>query len=259
MRRWIVGIAFLAVVGRARPAEAFVFHDGPAFVQRVAQLLQFIIQTRQIINGARDNLAAFKQAYEGLRDWRNLGWVDTLRVLDAPWLDGVKGIDDVRAAATAAVMTVEQATGLWEDLQGLEQWKRSGRYGSDPWFRRKVDSLTRQSKRARAQRAAFLRQMQSENQQLIDDVRKIERIHKEIEKENRKAPVNHAKIATLQAELAALQARSFGQNVMLTNQRAIMFLVGEDEAQRVYRETIDSDWLDGNARAMREFGKGFAK
>jgi hypothetical protein len=35
--------------------------------------------------------------------------------------------------------------------------------------------------------------------------------------------------------------------------------VGEDEAQRSYRETVDSDWLDENSRALRAFGRGFAK
>jgi hypothetical protein len=259
MKRLVVAVAFVLVMGWAGRADAIVFHDGPAFVQRVTSLIQFIAQTRQIINGARDNLAAFKQAYDGLKDWKNLGWVDTLRLLDSPWLDGVKGIDDIRLAATATVMTVEQATGLWSDIEGLQSWRRSSRYRTDPWYRRKVDSLTRQSRRARAQRAAFLRQMQGQNQQLIDDVQKIKRIHAEIEKESKKTPVNHAKITTLQAELSAMQARSFGQNVMLSNQRAIMFLVGEDEAQRVYRETIDSDWLDDNSRAMRDFGKGFAR
>ena len=259
MKRFVVALALAVTVGISRPSHAFIFHDGPAFLQRTASLIQFIVQTRQIINGARDNLSAFKQAYEGLKDWKNLGWVDTLKLLDSPWLDNVKGIDDVRLAATATVMTVEQASGLWGDLQGLERWQRSSRYRTDPWYRRKVDSLTRQSRRARAQRAAFVRQMQAQNQQLIDDVKKIERIHGEIEKENKKSPVNHAKITTLQAELAAMQARSQGQSIMLRNQQAIMFLVGEDEAQRVYMETIDSDWLDGNAQAMKAFGRGFAR
>jgi hypothetical protein len=260
MKRFSIG-ALLAVSLCAAPrrAEAFVFHDLVAFGQRVTQLTQFIVQTRQVINGVRDNLDAFKKAYEGLKDWKNLGWIDTLKLLDSPWLDNVKGIDEMRFAAMSTAMSAEQASGLWKDIDGLRQWRRSGRYGTDPWFRRKVDSLTRQSARARAQRAAFVRQMQKENQQLIDDVKKIERIHGEIERENKKTPVNHAKVASLEAELAAMNARSAGQNIMLTNQRAIMFLVGEDEAQRVYLETIDSDWLDSNSRALQAWGKGFAK
>jgi hypothetical protein len=259
MKKLMLVLVFAAVVGRAERAHAFIFHDGPAFVQRVASLLQFVIQTRQIINGARDNLAAFKQAYEGMKDWKNMGWVDTLKVLESPWLDGVQGIDQIRNAATATVMTAEQAGGLWSDIDGMRKWKSSGRYRTDSWFRRKIDALNRQSRRARDRRAAVVRQMQSQNRQLIEDVKKIERIHGEIERENKKAPVNHGKIASLQAELAALEARSQGENIMLVNQRAIMFLVGEDDAQRDYTETIDSDWLDSNSRSMREFGKGFAK
>jgi hypothetical protein len=259
MKKLVMLLVLASVVGRAERADAFIFHDGPAFVQRVASLLQFVIQTRQIINGARDNLAAFKQAYEGMKDWKNMGWVDTLKVLESPWLDGVKGIDDIRNAATATVMTAEQANGLWSDIDGMRHWKSSGRYRTDSWFRRKVDALTRQSRRARERRAAFVRQMQAQNRQLIDDAKKIERIHNEIERENKKSPVNHGKVASLQAELAALEARSQGENIMLVNQRAIMFLVGEDDAQRDYTETLDTDWLDGNSRAMRAFGKGFAK
>lgn len=259
MRTVVCVFLFLLLVGPARPARAITFHDAPAFTQRVAQVLQFLLQTRQVINGVRDNLSAFRQAYEGLKDWRNMGWVDTLRLLESPWFDKVEGIDQIRQAATATVMTAEQAHGLWADIDGLSRWEQSRRYRTDPWYRRKVDSLRRQSQRARAQRSAFVRQMQAQNRQLIEDVAKTKRIHEAIKEENRRTPVNHGKIASLQAELAALQTRSHGEQIMLTNQRAIMFLVGEDDAQRVYVETMESDWLDGNSQAMKKFGRGFAR
>src|SRR4051812_41175701 len=148
----ILGMAIM--LGSARQANAFIFHDGLAFAQRGVQLYQFLVQTREIIGQAKDNLAAFKAAYAGLKDWRNLGWLDALELVNSPWLDDVKDIDQIRLATMATVMTGEQAGKLWGDVDHWDDWRSSARYRRDSWFRRKVESLMRQSKRARAQRGA---------------------------------------------------------------------------------------------------------
>jgi hypothetical protein len=260
MRRMISRIAVaVAILGVARPAAAFVFHDGPAFTQRVLWMYQQFQQYRQMVTTADSHLRTIKSALRGDMDWRNLGWLDTLQILDSPWLDGVKGIDEIRLATTASVMTAEQATRLWADVEGLGRWKRNRRYERDAWFRAKIDSISRQSGRARAQRAALVRQMQAQNRALIEDVKKIKRLRDAIERESKKTPVNHPRIASLQAELAATEAKYQGENMMLANQRAIMFLVGEDDAYRSYLETTQSEWLDRNNRSVLEFGRGFAR
>jgi hypothetical protein len=255
----VVATAVLVLAALPRPARAFVFHDGPAFAQRALWIYQQFQRYRQMINAANDTLHTLQTAMKGGQNWRNLGWLDTLQILDSPWLDSVKGIDDIRAATTATVMTVEQATKLWSDVEGLGHWKNSGRYQRDGWFRSKIDSIGRQSVRARAQRAAVVRQMQAQNRELIEDLKKIKRLRDAIEEETTKSPVNHARITSLQAELAATEAKYQGENMMLVNQRAIMFLVGEDEAYRSYLEATQSDWLDRNNRGVLDFGRGFAR
>lgn len=260
MRRTSVVAVIVAVLVASAPrAEAITFHDAPAFAQRVAQFTQYLIQWRQIIGAARDHLAAFRSAYEGMKDWKSFGWLDTLDIVNMPWFDGVEGIDEVRNVTFHTVMSVDQAIALWDDADSLSKLKSNSRYRTDPWYRAKVDSLFRQSKRARAQRAALLRQMQAQNRALIEDVKKIKRLRDEIEKANKEKPVNQAKVTSLQAELAAVEAKYQGENIMLANQRAIMFLVGEDEAQRSYIETRDNGWIEQNKRGMRELGRGFAR
>jgi hypothetical protein len=264
MRRALMVVVLGAVVvGAPRNAHAFIFHDGPAFAQRILQWWQNIQQFRQMVRSGKDNLHAIEDAYRGAKNWRNMGWLDTLKVLDSPWLDSVKGIDNIRLATTASVMTVEQATKLWGDLQ-FDSWKRSPRYRRDGWYRAQVDSLSRQSTRARAQRAALLRQLQSQNLALMKDVDKIKRLRDEIESENKSAaaakrPANQALIASLQAELSATEAKYQGENMMLVNQRAIMFLVGSDDAYASFLETTKSDWLEHNNRSVLDFGRGFGK
>jgi hypothetical protein len=259
MRRLVVLLTFLFLLGRPRPAEAFIFHDGPAFAQRILQWYQNFQQYRQMVRSASDNLRTLQDAYRGAKDWKNLGWLDTLKVLDSPWLDSVKGIDNIRLAATASVMTVEQASKLWSDVRELGRWQGSERYRRDGWFRAKVDSIGRQSRRARAQRAMLVRQMQAQNLALIEDVSRMRRLRDAIEAENKKSPVNQALVTSLQAELTAIQAKHQGENMVLTNQRAIMFLVGEDEAYDSYLETTRSDWLDDNSRGVIDFGRGFGR
>lgn len=244
----------------SRPVQAqWEVHDLAAITQRGAQFVQYLIQFNQIITAARSHLEAFKQVYEGLKDWRNLGWADILQVVDLPWFDGVEGIDDIRRATYVTVMGVEQAQALWDNVNYVDRWRSNPRYRTDPWFRAKVDSLLRQSKRARATRAALLRQMQMQNKAVSNDVKKIKRLRDAIEQANRKSPVNQAKIASLQAEIAAVEARYKGEDLMLKNQQAIIFLVGEDEAQRVYLETRDRGWIVSNNARLRAFGPAMSR
>jgi len=260
MKRALMMLVLLAAMtGSARRAHAWAFHDGPAAVQRVTQLTQFLIQTNQLIGTTRSYVNAFKRAYAGLKDWKHLGWVDTLQIVDMPWFDGVEGIDDIRRATYLTVMTADQAMKLWDNVDWLTSFRDNPRYRSDPWFRSKVDSLVRQSRRARATRAALLRQMSMQNQALIDDVKHIKRLRDAIEAENKQSPVNQAKVTSLQAELNAVEAKYQGQQIVLKNQQAIMFLVGEDDAQRVYLETRDRGWIERNNSRAIEFGRAFSR
>ena len=256
----VVAIVFAPV----RRAEAWVFVDVSALTQRLALFVQYMVQFRQLLRAGQDSLAAFKSAYEGLKNWKNMGWVDTLELVNMPWFDGVEGIDEIRNVTTLTVMSADQAMALWTEAEGARDWRKNPRYQRDPWYKNKVDSYFRQSKRARAQRAALLRQMQRQNRQLIEDVQKIKGAREQIAAEHQQAdrakrPVNQAKVAALQGEIAALEAKYHGEDLVLRNQQAIMFLVGDDEAQRFYLETLDRGWLEQNREGMRDFGRGFAR
>jgi hypothetical protein len=256
VKRILLGLVVVAALSAGpRRAEAqWQVNDLPAITQRAIQFVQYVIQFNEMISAARSNLEAFKEVYEGLKDWRNLGWADILQIVDLPWFDGIEGIDDIRRATYVTVMGVQQAQALWDNVNWVDHWRSNPRYQTDPWFRAKVDSLLRQSKRARATRAALLRQMQMQNQAVSNDVKKIKRLRDAIEAENLKKPVNQAKITSLQAEIAATEARYKGEDLMLKNQQAIIFLVGEDEAQRAYVETRDRGWIIDNNARLRAFG-----
>jgi uncharacterized coiled-coil DUF342 family protein len=124
--------------------------------------------------------------------------------------------------------------------------------------------LLRQSKRARATRAALMRQMQAHNQSLTTDIAKIKALRDQIQAENEKptganGTVNTAKIASLQAEIQALEAKHQGEGLQMANQRAIMFMVGQDDAQRVYLETRDRGWIDSNDKNIRDLGQAIIR
>ena len=256
--RWTLLVCSLAatVMFHARPAEALVFKDVAAFLQRNAH---YLIQFRQLLSAARDSRKTLMDAYAGLKDWKNLGWVDTLDLLHAPWFDGIDGIDDLRLASDLTVLNVEQAKKLFADLRGLDDLKRHPRYRRDGWFRARVDSIRTISRRARASRIAILRQMQRHNQALNADIKRVERLRKKIEDENKKSPVNQGLVSSLQAELAALQAKQEGENMMLVNQRAIMTLVGEENMTESFLEAAEGEWLGRNREGFRNFGASFRK
>ncbi len=253
-------VVMLTLTAGTRRAEAqWEVHDMAAVTQRATQFVQYMIQLNQMINSAQAHLAAFRQVYDGLKDWRQLGWSDLLQIIDLPWFDGIAGIDDLRRATYVTVMSVEQAEQLWENVNYLDHWRLNPRYQTDPWFRAKVDSLLRQSKRARATRAALLRQMQMQNRSINDDVAKIKRLRDAIQAENQHHPANQAKITSLQAEIAATEAKYHGQDLMLKNQQAIIFLVGQDEAEASYLEQRDRGWMNSNNQAIRNLGAAMSR
>jgi hypothetical protein len=251
-----VGLAVCILGGKPRAAEAFVFEDVSAFLQRNAH---YLIQFRQLISVAQDSRRTLLAAYAGLKDWRNLGWVDTLDLVHAPWFDGIDGIEDLRMAADLTALNVEQAQKLFGELKDLDELERHPRYHRDGWFRAKVDSIRRIARRARGHRLAILRQMQLQNQALSKDVAKIRRVRDRIEEESKKSPVNQGLISSLQGELAAVEAKYQGENMMLVNQRAIMTMVGEENMHESFREATEGEWLGTNRDGLRQFGAAFRR
>jgi len=237
--------------------------DGAAITESIEQYVQILVQWNEIINTSHSALQAFRDAYSGLKDWNHMGWADTLQILQMPWLDGINGIDEIRNVATLSVMSAGQIDQLWQNLDP-DSWKSNPRYRKDAWYRNKVNSLYRQSTRARATRAALMRQMQSQNAALTKDVAKIKALRDAIQNENehptgKDGTVNQAKIASLQSELQATQAKYQGEGLQLSNQRAIIFMVGQDDAQRVYLETRDRGWVNSNNAQIRALGQAITR
>ena len=258
IRRQCIAVLLGAAVILMRPghAEAFVFKDVAAFLQRNAH---YLVQFRQLLSAARDTRKTLLDAYAGLKDWRNLGWVDTLDLVHAPWFDDVDGIDDIRAASDLTVLTVEQATKLVGDIQDFDDLRNHPRYRRDGWFRARVDSIRAISRRARSRRVALLRQMQMHNRALTADVARIKRLRDRIEEESKRTPVNQGAVASLQGELSAVEAKYQGENLMLVNQRAIMGLVGQENMDESFREVTDGEWMGRNREGFRNFGLAFTK
>jgi hypothetical protein len=251
-----IGLAMGLLVLKPGAASAFVFKDVSAFLQRNAH---YLIQFRQLLSAAQDSRRTLLAAYAGLKDWRNLGWVDTLDLVHAPWFDGVDGIDDLRLAADLTALNVEQAQKLFGDLKDFDELERHPRYRRDGWFRAKVDSIRRIARRARSHRLTILRQMQLQNQALSKDVAKIRRLRDRIEDESKKSPVSQGLISSLQGELTAVEAKYQGENMMLVNQRAIMTMVGEESMHESFREATEGEWLGTNRNGLREFGAAFRR
>ena len=259
VRPMVLVLGFTVVPAEVTPAQAWIFHDGPAFAQRLAQLIKTLAQWNQIIKSSGQQLMAFKAAYMGLKDWRNYGWIDVLRVADSPWFDGIKGIDDLRKGTNLTIMSAEQAQQLWDNYTFYQNMLLNPRYAKDPWYRAKVNSLLRQSQRAQAVKASILQQFKAENKDLIEDVKKIKRIKTDIQEINQTTPVDATKLASLQAELTATEAKFQGNSLILKNQQSIMFLMGENDAQKAFEEVIDRGWIRGNTNALRKMGAEFSR
>jgi hypothetical protein len=273
-RAALVGaVAGALVLGSARPSWAIfgigdfgVFHDPGAFAQRMTQFATAVAQLRAIVKGAKEQVTLFKNAYEGLKNWRNLGWIDTLDIIQSPWFDKVDGIDDMRAAVLSTSLSLDEVQGLWGDLDELKSWNDDPRYGRDFWFRMKIRSLMRESSRARKVRTALFQQIRAHNKGLSRDILRMKAVRQAIEDLSKEAvankkPVDSAKVAALQAELTALEGKYQSEQIMLANQRALMFMVGEDDAHDVFMELMRDapTWRRKSAASLATFGAGFRK
>jgi hypothetical protein len=257
------------VVGPARRSEAVfgvadtgVFHDPIAFAQRASQFIENIAQVRAILSTAREEYDLVKGIWKGVKDWRSLDWIDTLDIFQAPWLDGVEGIDGIRQAALAASLSADQIKGLWSDLGDFaKDLEGSSRYQRDPWFRAKIRSLMRESQQARQTRLAFFRQLKAHNKRLSQDIKRLKELHDQVKEANAEEPVNMAKVATLQSQIAELEARGQSEGMSFQNQRALMLLAGADGAHEVYMEMLRESptWQRHSGLAMSAFAGAFRK
>ena len=66
----------------SRPADAYVLPviDGASITEMVTEFVEVLVQWNEIINTAHTSLQAFRDAYAGLKDWKHLGWEDTLQI-----------------------------------------------------------------------------------------------------------------------------------------------------------------------------------
>lgn len=242
-------------------ADTGVFHDPVAFAQRASQFIENIAQIRAILATAKEEYELVRGIWSGLKDWRNLEWVDTLDIFQAPWLDDVEGIDDIRRAALAASLSADQVKGLWSDLGILRGWGGTDRYRRDAWFRAKVRSLLRESQQARQTRMAFLKQLKEHNKQITKEIDRLKDLHELLKQANAETPVNMATVAALQHEIAALEAKGKSEGMAFQNQRVLMLLAGADNAHEIYMDLLRESptWRRQSGIAMSAFGAGFRR
>jgi hypothetical protein len=99
--------------------------------------------------------------------------------------------------------------------------------------------------------------MQRHDQALNAAIKRVERLRKKVEDENKKFPVNQGLVSSLQADLPAPQAKQEGERMTLVNQRAIITLVGEENMTESFLEAVDGGVAGPNRQGFRNFGASF--
>jgi len=257
-RRSAVALVFAACMVGV-PTQAWVFHDLPAYIQRISQTAQVLQQWNQIIRSSSQQLAVFKAAHAGMKDWKNLGWTDTLRVMHSPWFDGIPGIEDIRAASEITSLTAEQAMDLFSNAKELQALVSDRRYKADPWYRWRVNALLRQSKEARKVRTAVFQQMKAANIDLMENVRLVKRLRDQVQVASMESPVDISKIQALNAQISAIQAKYQGESLILKNQQAIMFMVGDRNMLQAYENQVDRRYVQDGFDIARKVVSGLRR
>jgi hypothetical protein len=261
MKRLIIKTALVATLFVAAPqAKAIPVIDGAHIAAAAANAGLQVLEWVNYIKNFKEYYSTINAVYNGVRDWKNMGWVDTLQLVELPWFDGMEGIEDIRNIAAGTSMSLSDLQTVFSDLKWFDKMLNDPRYAEQEAFRKKTQILQKANQRGMRRKMTITRamhKMNEENQKLLKQSKDIQA---EIETLSKKEPAPLASIAALQGRLAGIQAKMQSNKDGLYAQITAM----EQQEQAEYAQTqdkIQTELYDmrRNSTYVRDVWKGFLK
>lgn len=203
-----VTVVLSTVGGTLQPAHAIIpVFDWAAIIQRVSQLLAVLQQWTSQIQKMRESYALAYAAYMGVKDWKNLGWVDVLQLTEMPFFDGIDGIDDLRDLSAVTEMSVEQLQTMFKEIAIIQRMIDDPLYRTNQAYMARVRMMAKCHSRQMRRRMVFAKQykgLQLERQRLENQLKIIQ---SEIEGLSQMEPAPMASIAALQNKVQIIAAK----------------------------------------------------
>lgn len=233
LRAATIAVVLAGIGGSSTPAQAGIpVFDWAAIIQRVSQLLSHLGQWSKQISKMRETYALGYAAYQGVKNWKDLGWVDALRLTEMPFFDGVAGIDDLRDLAAVTEMTVEELQTMFAEIEMIKRMMDDPMYAQNAAFQARVRLMSRMHSRQMKRRMVFAKQykgLQLERKRLENQLKIIQ---SQIEGMSSMNPAPIAAIAALQNKVQIIQTKLTGA---IATMEAQAKLAKEQEAAEIHQ------------------------
>ena len=202
-----VGLA-AGLVTMATPAHAIfgigdVVFDPSVFAKTAIAAEQGVRTLAQ----AQQTYLIFNSVYQGLRDWKNFGWVEMLDMVDLPFFDGVDGIDDLRDLASLTEIGVSDLQQMFGECQTIQRLVNDPRYRDSRTRAKQVDLLNEAFQRNRRRKIVFARALKKHQQEMDKLKRQGKDLQDRIQAAASAKPANIATIESCQGKMQVIEIR----------------------------------------------------
>ena len=256
-----VFLAFAILAFASSPAKAGMPVIDPShIVTSILNTADQISKWASYINQFKGYYSTFNAVYHGINNWRDMDWLDMLKLTELPYFDNIPGIDDIRNIAAATTMTVEELQNIFADLAWFERMMNDPKYARNQALSEQMRIMRKCSQRQMRRKMVMtkaLKTMQQENDKLL---KQLKTIQTQIEAYSKQDPVPTASIMALQSRIANIQAKMQNNKDSLYAQIQAMQEQQEAELAQAQSQlhTVLFD-LRQNNQAIRTFWHGYLK
>lgn len=252
--RGLVLALIIAGSGAVTPAKAQIpVTDVLHIIETVAGFAETIGEWVQYYNTFNGYYGVMKAVTSG--NYSMMPWTELFALADAPWFDGLDGIDDIRNLCMVTEMSVTQLEALFREQAIFEKMKNDPMYARSAAFRAyhtlSQDAHTRHQRR----RVALAKMQQKQKNELNKLNDQAKSLRNEIARESAGSQPREAVIAALTGKLTAIEVKIKSTDLSLAASIRLMSESETQENEKLRAQMMEEIWKQRDAAAVDR--KGF--
>ena len=236
-------VAGVSVVqGVTTPAQAGIpVFDWAAIIQRAAQIIEHLTKWTDQLKKMRENYSLAYAAYNGIKNWDQMGWIDILNMTEMPWFDGVEGIEDIRDLSALTEMGVQELMSLYKEMAILDRMANDPKFMANQAARARLQFTRKMSQKRQARRVAFSRQLKKHLKEQDRLLTQAKAIQTQIELKSKMEPAPMGALQALEGKLSLIQVKMTNSKWAIEAQEK---MAAEKERNDI--ESYRSDFMELN-------------
>lgn len=236
----VAGVSVVQGVNTPAQAGMPVF-DWAALLQRAIQIIEHMSKWVDQLKRMRESYSLAFAAYNGIKNWDQMGWVDLLNMAEMPWFDGVEGIDEIRDLCSLTEMGVQELKELYKEMAILDKMANDPKLMANQAARARLEFTRKMSQKRQARRVAFSRQLKRHLKEQDRLLQQAKGIQTQIELKSKLEPVPQGAILSLQGKLNLISAKMQNSKWAIEAQER---MAADKERQEI--ESFRSDFMELN-------------